>query len=46
MLAGAAAAVGLELGERVVATLDGDHISDPEEPLATGDTVAFLAADA
>ena len=46
-LAGAADAVGLELDEHVVAALNGDQIMrDPEEPLATGDTVAFLAADA
>jgi len=46
-LAGAAAAVDLELGEHVVAALNGDQITrDPEEPLATGDTVAFVAADA
>jgi molybdopterin-guanine dinucleotide biosynthesis protein A len=46
-LAAAAAAVGLELDEHVVAALNGDQIMrDPEEPLATGDTVAFLAADA
>ena len=46
-LAGAAAAVGLALDEHVVAALNGDQITrDPEEPLATGDTVAFLAADA
>jgi molybdenum cofactor guanylyltransferase len=46
-LAAAAAAVGLELDEHVVAALNGDQIMrDPDEPLATGDTVAFLAADA
>jgi len=46
-LAAAAAAVGLELDEHVVAALNGDQIMrDPEEPLATGDSVAFLAADA
>lgn len=46
-LAAAAAVVGLELDEHVVAALNGDQITrDPEEPLATGDTVAFLAADA
>lgn len=46
-LAVAAAAVGLELDEHVVAAVNGDQIvRDPEEPLATGDTVAFLAADA
>ena len=46
-LAAAAAALGLELDEHVVAALNGDQIMrDPEEPLATGDSVAFLAADA
>ncbi len=42
----AAAAAGLELGERVVGTLNGDRIAyDPELPLAAGDTVALSAAD-
>ncbi len=46
-LAAAAAAVGVELGDHVVAALNGDQITrDPEEPLAEGDSVAFLAADA
>lgn len=46
-LASAAAAVDLELDEHVVAALNGDQITrDPDEPLAAGDTVAFLAADA
>jgi molybdenum cofactor guanylyltransferase len=46
-LNGAAAAVDLELDEHVVAALNGDQITrDPDEPLAAGDTVAFLAADA
>ena len=46
-LAAAAAAVDLELDEHVVAALNGDqNTRDPEEPLAAGDTVAFLAADA
>jgi molybdenum cofactor guanylyltransferase len=46
-LGGAAAAVDLELDEHVVAALNGDQItSDPDEPLAAGDAVAFLAADA
>jgi molybdenum cofactor guanylyltransferase len=46
-LAGAAAAVDLELDEHVVAALNGDQITrEPDEPLAAGDTVAFLAADA
>jgi molybdopterin-guanine dinucleotide biosynthesis protein A len=43
----AAAASGLALDEHVVAALNGDQITrDPETPLASGDTVAFLAADA
>src|SRR4051794_20606208 len=43
----AAAASGLTLDEHVVAALNGDQITrDPEAPLATGDTVSFLAADA
>jgi molybdopterin-guanine dinucleotide biosynthesis protein A len=43
----AAAATGLELGEHVVAALNGDRIArDPEAPLAEGDVVALLAADA
>jgi molybdenum cofactor guanylyltransferase len=46
-LATAAAAVGVELDNHVVAALNGDQITrDPEEPLAAGDSVAFLAADA
>jgi len=46
-LGAAGAAVGVELDEHVVAALNGDQITrDPEEPLATGDAVAFLAADA
>jgi molybdenum cofactor guanylyltransferase len=46
-LGAAAAAIGIELGEHVVAALNGDQITrDPEEPLAAGDAVAFLAADA
>jgi molybdopterin-guanine dinucleotide biosynthesis protein A len=46
-LASAAAAVDLQLDEHVVAALNGDQITrDPDEPLAAGDTVAFLAADA
>jgi molybdopterin-guanine dinucleotide biosynthesis protein A len=46
-LAGAAAAVDLALDEHVVAALNGDQItSDADEPLAAGDSVAFLAADA
>jgi molybdenum cofactor guanylyltransferase len=43
----AAAASGLTLDEHIVAALNGDQITrDPEAPLATGDTVSFLAADA
>jgi molybdopterin-guanine dinucleotide biosynthesis protein A len=43
----AAAASGLALDEHVVAALNGDQITrDPEVPLVTGDTVAFMVADA
>jgi len=46
-VAGAAAAAGLELDRHVVAALNGDQITrDGETPLAAGDTVFFLAADA
>ena len=46
-LAQAALAAGLELGDHVVAAVNGDLISrDPELPLAYGETVSFLAADA
>jgi molybdopterin-guanine dinucleotide biosynthesis protein A len=46
-LSGAAAAVGLILDRRVIAALNGDQISrDGAVPLASGDTVAFLSADA
>jgi molybdopterin-guanine dinucleotide biosynthesis protein A len=46
-LGAAAEALGLELDEHVAATLNGDEIvPEPDEPLATGDAVAFLAADA
>jgi molybdopterin-guanine dinucleotide biosynthesis protein A len=46
-LAGAAAAAGVPLDRHVVAALNGEQITrDPELPLAAGDTVAFLAADA
>jgi molybdenum cofactor guanylyltransferase len=46
-LAAAAAAAGVPLDRHVVAALNGDQISrDPELPLAAGDAVAFLAADA
>jgi molybdopterin-guanine dinucleotide biosynthesis protein A len=43
----AAAATGLALDEHVVAALNGDQITrDAQTPLVTGDTVAFLSADA
>jgi molybdenum cofactor guanylyltransferase len=46
-LAQAASAIGLALDEHVVAALNGDQITrDPETPLAAGDAVSFLAADA
>jgi molybdenum cofactor guanylyltransferase len=46
-LGAAAEARGVELGEHVVAAIDGDQISrDPDVPLAAGDTVALMAADA
>ncbi|MGH3998182.1 MAG: NTP transferase domain-containing protein, partial [Pseudonocardiaceae bacterium] len=46
-LAGAAAAVGLALDRHIVAALNGDQISrDGDVPLASGDTVAFMSADA
>jgi molybdopterin-guanine dinucleotide biosynthesis protein A len=46
-VAGAAAATGLALDGHVVAALNGDQITrDGEVPLAAGDTVFFLAADA
>ena len=42
-----ATTVGLELDEHVVAALNGDQISrDPELPLAAGDAVGFMVADA
>jgi molybdenum cofactor guanylyltransferase len=44
---GAAAAAGLALDGHVVAALNGDQITrDGEVPLAAGDTVFFLSADA
>jgi len=44
---GAAAAAGLALDGHVVAALNGEQITrDGQTPLATGDTVFFLAADA
>lgn len=46
-LGAAAAAAGVELDRHVVAALNGDQISrDPGYPLASGDAVAFIAADA
>ncbi len=46
-VAGAAAVTGLALDRHVVAALNGDQITrDGEMPLATGDTVSFLSADA
>ena len=40
-------AVSLPLDRHVVAALNGEQITrDPELPLTTGDTVAFLSADA
>jgi molybdenum cofactor guanylyltransferase len=46
-LEAAASAAGVTLDRHVVAALNGDHITrDPELPLAGGDEVAFLAADA
>src|SRR5215831_14380456 len=46
-VAGAAAAAGLELDRHVVAALNGDQITtDGQTPLAAGDTVFFLSADA
>jgi molybdenum cofactor guanylyltransferase len=46
-LSGAAEAVGLTLDRHVIAALNGDQISrDGDVPLASGDAVAFLSADA
>ena len=46
-LGAAASAVGVQLDAHVVAALNGDQIArDPLEPLAEGDEVAFMAADA
>jgi molybdenum cofactor guanylyltransferase len=46
-LGAAAAAVDLPLDRHVVAALNGDQITrDPETPLVTGDSIAFLSADA
>ena len=46
-LEAAAAGVGIALDEHIVAALNGDKITrDPELPLVSGDTVAFMVADA
>ena len=46
-LGAAGAAMGVELSDHVLAALNGDQIArDPLEPLAEGDEVAFMAADA
>jgi molybdenum cofactor guanylyltransferase len=46
-LGAAASAAGVDLDQHVVAALNGDQISrDPGYPLAAGDAVAFIAADA
>ena len=46
-LGAAAAAAGVSLDGHVIAALNGDQIArDPDEPLAEGDEVAFMAADA
>jgi molybdopterin-guanine dinucleotide biosynthesis protein A len=46
-LSAAATAVGLTLDRHVIAALNGDQISrDGDVPLTSGDTVAFLSADA
>ena len=46
-LEAAASAAGLALDRHVVAALNGDQITrHPELPLAGGDEIAFLAADA
>ena len=46
-VAEAAAAVGVEFGRHVMAALNGDQITrDGQTPLAAGDTVSFLSADA
>jgi molybdopterin-guanine dinucleotide biosynthesis protein A len=46
-LAEAATAAGVTLGRHVTAALNGDRISrDGQMPLAAGDTVFFLSADA
>lgn len=46
-LGAVASAIGLRLDEHVIAALNGDQITrDLQLPLAAGDTVAFMAADA
>jgi molybdopterin-guanine dinucleotide biosynthesis protein A len=46
-LGAAAGAMGVALDAHVLAALNGDQIArDPLEPLAEGDEVAFMAADA
>lgn len=46
-LGDAAAAAGIALNEHIVAALNGDQITrDAQLPLAAGDAIAFLAADA
>jgi molybdopterin-guanine dinucleotide biosynthesis protein A len=46
-LSGAATAVDLTLDRHIIAALNGDQISrDGDIPLTSGDTVAFLSADA
>ena len=46
-LLAAATAVGLVLDRHLLAAVNGDQmVRDPELPLAAGDTVAFLSADA
>jgi molybdenum cofactor guanylyltransferase len=46
-LGGAARAIGIEINGHVIAAVNGDQITrDPEWPLVSGDTVAFLVADA
>jgi molybdenum cofactor guanylyltransferase len=46
-LGGVASAIGLRLDEHVIAALNGDQITrDLQLPLAAGDTIAFMAADA
>lgn len=46
-LGAAAAAVGLTLDRHLLAAIDGDQVvRDPDTPLAAGDVVTFLSADA